>query len=412
MRKVVVTGAGLVTPLGVGVEESWRALLARKSGAGPITSFDASDLPVRIACEVPDFEPGDFLPAKEVSRTDRFTQMGVAAASMAWDSAALDGKVEQARAGVIVGSGIGGLTTILDEHSAFLRGGARRVSPFTIPKLMPNAAAAAIAMKLRLSGTNYAPASACATGAHAIGEAFHTIRQGRADAMLAGGSEAGIVPLAMAAFARMGALSRRNDDPEKACRPFDSKRDGFVMGEGAGVLVLEEATFAQRRGAPVLAEMVGYGASADAFHVTQPDPEGYGAALAMREALQDAGAAPESVDHINAHGTSTPYNDRIESVAIKSVFGVEAKRIPVSSTKSQTGHLLGAAGAVEAIFTFLALRDSVVPATINLDEPDPECDLDYVADGPRELTMRLALCNSFGFGGQNACLAFASADGA
>jgi 3-oxoacyl-[acyl-carrier-protein] synthase II len=271
---------------------------------------------------------------------------------------------------------------------------------------MPNAAAASIAMKFHLMGPNYAPVSACATGAHAIGEAYLYIRTGLADAMVAGGAEGALTPLSVAAFARMGALSRRNDDPERASRPFEKNRDGFVFGEGAGVLVLESREHAEARGAEILGVVAGYGSSSDAFHVTQPDPDGAGAALAMRAALRDAKAAPDHVDYINAHGTSTPYNDRIETVAIKSAFGVEAKRIPVSSTKSQTGHLLGAAGAVEAAVSILAVQHNVIPGTINLEEPDPECDLDYVGDGPREAKVELALSNSFGFGGQNACLAF------
>jgi 3-oxoacyl-[acyl-carrier-protein] synthase II len=305
-----------------------------------------------------------------------------------------------------VGSGIGGIGTIEREHSAMLKGGPRRVSPFMVPKLMPNAASAAIAMKFHLMGPNYAPVSACATGAHAIGEAYLYIRAGLADVMIAGGTEGALTPVSVAAFARMGALSRRNDDPERASRPFEKNRDGFVFGEGAGVVVLETREHAEARGAEVLGVLAGYGSSSDAYHVTQPDPDGAGAALAMRAALRDAKVAPDDVDYINAHGTSTPYNDRIETVAIKSAFGVEAKRIPVSSTKSQTGHLLGAAGAVEAAAAILAVARGVIPGTINLEEPDPDCDLDYVGEGPREAKVDVALSNSFGFGGQNACLAF------
>jgi 3-oxoacyl-[acyl-carrier-protein] synthase II len=406
MNEVVVTGIGVVTPIGVGTEAFWEGLMSQRSGAGPITQFDASELPVRIATEVKDFDPAKFVAPREVGRTDRFTQMAVAAATGAIEEAGGVESEDPERVGVIVGSGIGGIGTIEREHSAMLRGGPRRVSPFMVPRLMPNAAAAAIAMKFHLMGPNYAPVSACATGAHAIGEAYLYIRAGLTDAMVAGGAEGALTPLSVAAFARMGALSRRNDDPERASRPFEKNRDGFVFGEGAGVLVLESREHAEARGAEILGVVAGYGSSSDAFHVTQPDPDGAGAALAMRAALRDAKAAPDDVDYINAHGTSTPYNDRIETVAIKSAFGVEAKRIPVSSTKSQTGHLLGAAGAVEAAVSILAVQRNVIPGTINLEEPDPECDLDYVGDGPREAKVELALSNSFGFGGQNACLAF------
>jgi 3-oxoacyl-[acyl-carrier-protein] synthase II len=406
MNDVVVTGIGVVTPIGTGTEEFWDGLMTSRSGAGPITQFDASELSVKIACEVKDFDPSKYTPAREVGRTDRFTQMAVAAATFAVEEAECAEPENAERVGVIMGSGIGGIGTIEREHAAMTRGGPRRVSPFMVPRLMPNAAAAAVAMKYGFFGPNYSPVSACATGAHAIGEAYLYVRSGLADIMVAGGTEGALTPLSVAAFARMGALSRRNDDPERASRPFEKSRDGFVFGEGAGALVLETREHAKRRGAEPIAQLVGYGASADAFHVTQPDPEGAGAAMAMRAALRDAGASPEDVDYINAHGTSTPYNDRIETVAIKNAFGVEAKRIPVSSTKSQTGHLLGAAGAVEAAATILAVTRGVIPGTINLEEPDPDCDLDYVGDGPREAGLRLAVSNSFGFGGQNACLAF------
>jgi 3-oxoacyl-[acyl-carrier-protein] synthase II len=407
MTQVVVTGLGAVTPIGSGMEPFWDGLMTGRSGAGPITQFESESLPVRIACEVTDFDPANYVDPRQVGRTDRFTQMAVAAASLAIEEAGeLDFDKAADRVGVIIGSGIGGIGTIEREHSALLKGGPRRVSPFMVPRLMPNAAAAAVAMKFKLFGPNYAPTSACATGAHAIGEAYRTLKAGAADMMIAGGTEAALTPLSVSAFARMGALSRRNDNPEAASRPFEKNRDGFVFGEGAGAVILETREHAEKRGAPILAEVAGYGASADAFHVTQPDPDGAGAALAMRAALNDARANPDDVDYINAHGTSTPYNDRVETVAIKSAFGVEAKRIPVSSTKSQTGHLLGAAGAVEAIVSVLAVSRNMVPGTINLEEADPECDLDYVGDGPRELNVRLAMSNSFGFGGQNACLAF------
>ena len=407
MTQVVVTGLGAVTPIGTGTEGLWDGLMSGRSGAGPITQFETESLPVRIASEVADFDPSNYVDARQIGRTDRFTQMAVAAATLAIEeSGDFDFESERDRVGVILGTGIGGIGTIEREHSALLKGGPRRVSPFMVPRLMPNAAAAAVAMKFKLFGPNYAPTSACATGAHAIGEAYRNLKAGAADVMIAGGTEAALTPLSVSAFARMGALSRRNDDPEAASRPFEKNRDGFVFGEGAGVLILETRDHAEARGARILAEVAGYGASADAFHVTQPDPEGAGASLAMRAALNDARANPDEVDYINAHGTSTPYNDRVETIAIKSAFGVEAKRIPVSSTKSQTGHLLGAAGAVEAMVSVLAVSRNVIPGTINLDEADPECDLDYVGDGPRETNVRLALSNSFGFGGQNSCLLF------
>lgn len=406
MNRVFVTGMGVITPIGSGVDAFWEALLAGRSGAGPIASFDVSSYPVRIAAQVRDFEPTKYMDARGVPRADRFTQMALGAAVLAFEDAALEGSVDPERCGVIVGSGIGGLATIEEQDAALQNGGPRRVSPFMVPRLMPNGAAAAIAMRFGLTGLNYGVVSACATGAHALGAALDTIRLGRADVMLAGGSEAALTPLALAAFARMGALSTRNDEPQRASRPFDKDRDGFVFGEGAGVLVLESERSARSRGATVLAELAGFGASSDAFHVTQPDPEGRGAVRAMRAALADARVEPGDVDHINAHGTSTPYNDRIETIAIKEALGNEAKRIPVTSTKSQTGHLLGAAGAVEATACVLAMRHSTIPGTINLDTPDPDCDLDYVGDGPRTQPVRVALSNSFGFGGQNACLVF------
>jgi 3-oxoacyl-[acyl-carrier-protein] synthase II len=406
MTEVVVTGIGLITPIGTGVAQFWDSLMNGRSGAAAIQSFDPSALPVRIACEVPDFDPSTYVTPREAGRLDRFSQLAVGAASLAWDAA--DGsKLSNAdRIGVVIGSGIGGLSTIEREHSAFLEGGPRRVSPFMVPKLMPNAAAGAVAMKFGLFGPNFAPASACATGAHAVGEAYRYLKAGLCDVMLAGGSEAAITPLTVSAFARMGALSRRNDEPERASRPFDADRDGFVCGEGAGVLVLERRDHAEARGADILGAIVGYGASADAHHVTQPDPDGHGATLAMRAALADADASPDMVDYVNAHGTSTPFNDRVETLAIKETLGVEAKRVPVSSTKSQTGHMLGAAGAVEAAATVLAIREGILPPTVNLERADPECDLDYVGEGPRRAELRFALSNSFGFGGQNACLAF------
>lgn len=404
MTHAVITGLGVVTPIGIGADEFWEGLVSGRSGVGPITRFDASQHPVRVAAEVGDFDPTRWLDGREAARTDRFCQMGIAAACIAWEGAGLEDGSDEARTGVIVGSGIGGLATIEEQHRAFLKGGARRVSPFMVPRLMPNAAAAAIAMRFGLKGVNYAPVSACATGAHAIGEALRILRQGAADVVIAGGCEAAITPLSVAAFARMGALSTRNDDPATASRPFDRDRDGFVFGEGAGVVVLETPAHAARRGATVLAKLTGYGATADAFHVTQPDPEGAGAVAAMTQALADAGRSAADVDYVNAHGTSTPYNDRVETHAIKQALGNEAKRIPVTSTKSQTGHLLGAAGAVETVATALILRNQIVPASINIRTADPDCDLDHVSDGPRPQDLTVALSNSFGFGGQNACL--------
>ena len=407
MTEVVVTGIGLITPIGTGTEDFWSGLLEGRSGTAEIKAFDASNLPVRIAAELPDFDPTDYMSKRDISRTDRFSQIAVGAASLAWDEAEcsrLDVGAE--RIGVIIGTGIGGLPTIEREHTNLLNSGPRRVSPFMVPKLMPNAAAGAVAMKFSLTGPNFAPTSACASGAHAVGEAFRYVRDGLADVMIAGGTESALTPLSLAAFARMGALSRRNDDPRTASRPFDAGRDGFVFGEGSGVLVLERREAAEARGVHIYGSITGYGASADAFHITQPDPKGAGAVLAMKWALADAGVPPEGVHYINAHGTSTPYNDRVETIAIKEAFGPEAKRVPVSSTKSNTGHLLGAAGAVEAAVCLLALERKTIPPTINLSEHDPDCDLDYVPEGPRRAEIDCALSNSFGFGGQNACLAF------
>ena len=404
MKDVVITGLGLVTPIGTGTEAFWDALVEGRSGAGRLSRFDAAQHTVKIAAEVTDFDPGLWMDPREAARTDRFCQLGIAAASLAWAGAGLEHYDRPDRVGVTVGSGIGGLSTIEEQHTAFLRGGARRVSPFMVPRLMPNAAAAAIAMRFGLTGVNYSISSACATGAHAIGEALQALDAGRADVMIAGGCEAALTPLAVAAFSRMGALSTRNDDPEAASRPFDRGRDGFVFGEGAGVLVLERAAHAEARGADPIARLTGYGATADAFHVTQPDPEGAGATEAMLLALRAAGRTPSDVDYINAHGTSTPYNDRIETAAIKRAFGNEAKRIAITSTKSQTGHLLGAAGAVEAAASALILQRGTIPATINLTDADPDCDLDYVPEGVRHEAVKVAVSNSFGFGGQNACL--------
>lgn len=405
MKRVVVTGLGAVTPLGNDVASTWAAVCAGRSGAGAVQSFDASSLPVRIAAEATGFDPSERLDRRQAARLDRFAQMAVHAAIEAWQQASI-GRHDPERCGAVIGSGIGGLLTIIEEHHNLISEGPRRVSPFMVPKLMPNGASAAVAMTLGLRGPNMAVGSACATGAHAIGEAARMIERGDADVMLCGGAEAAISALAMAAFARMGALSTRNDDPQTASRPFDEARDGFVFGEGAAVIVLESEEHARSRSAEILGRVTGYGSSCDAHHATQPDPEGRGAVAAMRSAIQDAGIVPSEVDYINAHGTSTPYNDRIEAHAIGEVFGFDAKAIPVSSTKSQMGHLLGAAGAVEAVLCVMALRDQVAPPTINLASPDVECDLDHVTEAfPTEIHTTLS--NSFGFGGQNACLVMA-----
>lgn len=403
MRKAFVSGLGVVTPIGTGVHEFWDGLLAGRSGAGVLSSFDPSAFPVRIAAEVRDFDPSSYMEGRESARMDRFCQMAVAAASLALDHAGIP-TPDPDRTAVIVGTGIGGLATIEQENRRLLEGGPRRVGPFMVPRLMPNGAAGAIAMHHGFHGPNFGVASACATGAHALGVALDLVRAGRADVVLAGGSESALTPLSISAFARMGALSRRNDDPEGASRPFDKGRDGFLFGEGSGVLVIESEEHLRARDGDPLVELAGFGASADAFHVTQPDPAGAGARRAMLSAMEDAGVAPGEVDYINAHGTSTPYNDRIETIAIKAAFGNEAKRLPVTSTKSQTGHLLGAAGAVEAAATTMTLLAQTIPRTLNLEEPDPECDLDHVPEGPREERINVALSNSFGFGGQNASL--------
>ena len=405
-RRVAITGLGCVSPVGVGSDATWKAIVSGESGAGPVTRFDAAEYSTKIACEVKDFDPTDFMEQREARRSDKFTQYAVASAVEAVEQAGWNGNVpfDRGRVGVIIGSGIGGIETLETQHRVLLERGPSKMSPFTVPLLMINGAAGSVAMRFGLNGPNYASVSACATGAHSIGEAAQMIRNGLADAMIAGGSEAPITPLAFGAFACMGALSRRNDDPERASRPFDAGRDGFVIAEGGAVIVLEEWEAAQRRGAEILAELVGYSATCDAFHLTQPDPEGAGAASAMRLALDDAGVQPREVGYINAHGTSTPFNDKIESKAIRDVFGDDAPA--VSSTKSATGHLTGAAGAIEAVFSILALTTSTLPPTINQETSDPECDLDYVPNSARSQKVDLALSNSFGFGGHNACLLF------
>jgi 3-oxoacyl-[acyl-carrier-protein] synthase II len=405
-RRVAVTGIGAVTPLGVGTDATWKALVSGESGAGPVSRFDVSDFSTKIACEVKDFEPTDFMEQRDARRSDRFTQFAVAAAVEAGEMAGWTNDVpfDADRVGAAVGSGIGGIETLESQHKVLLERGPSKMSPFCVPLLMVNGASGSVAMRFGLRGPNFAAVSACASGAHAIGEAARMISLGLADAMVAGGSEAPITPLAFGAFACMGALSRRNDDPQRASRPFDADRDGFVIAEGAAIVVLEAYDAAVERGAEILAEISGYAATCDAHHLTQPDPEGTGAASAMRKAIVDANLRPADVGYINAHGTSTPFNDKIESLAIRSVFGTDAP--PVSSTKSATGHLTGAAGAVEAVFSILALKTKTLPPTINYTTPDPECDLDYIPNSAREETVEYAMSNSFGFGGHNACLVF------
>jgi len=407
-RRVVVTGLGLVCPVGVGVEESWQALVAGKSGVGPITHYDASTYPTKIAGEVKGFEPEKFMDRKEVRRNDRFIQFALAAAEMAVADSGIDfAKEDPERVGVIVGSGMGGLATIEDTHQTLMERGVRKVSPFFIPAIIINLAPGQIALRWGLKGPNFSPVSACATGNHSLGDALMYIERGMADVMIAGGTEATLTPLGLAGFCAARAMSERNDAPEKASRPFDKGRDGFVAAEGSGILVLEEYEHARRRGARVYAELCGYGASCDANHVTSPAPEGEGGQRAMRMALADAGLRAEQVGYVNTHGTSTPQGDIAECQAIRKVFGDWADRgLVVSSTKSMTGHMLGAAGGAEAVFSVLALHRGVVPPTMNVDEQDPECRLDVVPNRAREVRTEAVLSNSFGFGGTNAVVAF------
>lgn len=406
--RVVVTGLGLVTPVGLNVEESWSALLAGVSGAGPITQFDASEHPVRFACEVKDFDPEDYMDRKEARRADRFLQFAMATAVQAAEQADLEGIMRATspeRVGVIVGSGIGGLTTLEDQHAKLLGRGPGRVSPFFIPMFIGDMAAGMISMRYGAQGPNYATVSACASSAHAVGSALRAIRIGEADVMVAGGTEATITPLCMAGFASMKALSERNDSPETASRPFDLTRDGFVLGEGAGMLVLERLEHAQERGANIIAEFAGFGQSADAYHMTAPSPGGAGAQIAIRAAMRDADMAIDDVDYVNAHGTSTPANDSTETAAIRAVFGERADKLVAGSTKSMTGHTLGAAGGIEAAISALVCERGEIPPTINYETPDPECDLDYAVDGAVKREVNGALSNSFGFGGHNVSLA-------
>jgi 3-oxoacyl-[acyl-carrier-protein] synthase II len=406
-RRVVVTGVGLVSPVGIGTAANWEALCAGRSGIGPITHFDASQHAARIAGEVKSFDPLQFVEKKDVKKMDVFIQFALAASQFAVDDAKLAITRENAaRVGVYIASGIGGFSTIEREHRALLDGGPRRISPFFIPSAIINLAAGQVSIRFGARGPNSATCTACSASAHAIGDAFELIRRNAADVMIAGGSEAAITPMGVGGFAAMRALSTRNDEPERASRPFDRDRDGFIIGEGAGVIVLEELETARRRGAAIYAELVGYGMSADAFHITAPSEDGGGAVRVMAAALAQAGVEPGAVDYINAHGTSTPHNDRLETLAVKKCFGEHARMLAMSSTKSMTGHLLGAAGGLEAGITVLAIKHQTIPPTINLDNPDPECDLDYVPGRQRRAAITYALSNSFGFGGTNAALLF------
>ena len=407
MRRVVVTGVGVVSSLGTGVDKNWDALMAGQSGIDRITKFDPSDLPTQIAGEVKDFNAEDYIDKKEIKKMDLFIQYGLAASEMALNDSGLEITDENAeRVGVLVGSGLGGLPTIEKYHSAMLERGYKKITPFFIPMLIINLAPGHISMRFGAKGPNISPVSACASGTHSIGDAFHTIARGDADAMFAGGTESTITPLGIGGFNVMKALSTRNDDPQGASRPFEKNRDGFVMAEGSGIMILEEYEQAKKRGAKIYCEVVGYGASGDAYHLTQPAPGGEGAARCIKMALKGAGLNPEDVDYINAHGTSTHFNDLYETMAVKSVFGDHAKKLMISSTKSMTGHGLGAAGGIEAVYCALSMDRGSVPPTINYCEPDPDCDLDYVPNEARQADVKIALSNSFGFGGTNGTLAF------
>jgi 3-oxoacyl-[acyl-carrier-protein] synthase II len=404
-RRVVVTGVGLVSPLAIGTQANWDAILAGKSGIGPITRFDASQYSARIAGEVQGFDPLQFVDKKDVKKMDVFIQFALAASQFAVDDARLEVTPEIAdNVGVYIASGIGGFQTIEREHVELMNGGPRRISPFFIPASIINLAAGQVSIRFNARGPNLATCTACTASAHAIGEAYEIIKRGDADIMIAGGSEAAITPMGVGGFAAMRALSTRNDDPQHASRPFDKDRDGFVMGEGSGICILETLDSAKRRGAPVYCEIVGYGLTSDAYHLTGQPEEAHGAVRSMRMALRKAAIQPSQVDYINAHGTSTPINDPTESRGVKSLFGEHAYKLAMSSTKSMTGHLLGAAGGLEAGITALAIRHQIAPPTINLDNPDPACDLDYVPHKPRPMAIRYALSNSFGFGGTNGTL--------
>ena len=404
-RRVVITGVGLLSAVGLNTAETWQNLLAGKSGVAPITYFDTTGFSVTIAAEVKGFDPLQFVEKKELKKMGRFIQLALAASQQAMKQAQLDITPDIAeRVGVYIGSGIGGFDVIEREHTALMQGGPRRISPFFIPAAIVNLASGHVSIRYGAKGPNSATCTACSSSAHAVGDAFKLIQRCAADAVICGGTESAITPMGVGGFAAMRALSTRNTQPERASRPFDKERDGFVVGEGAGILILEGLDFAVKRGAPILAEIVGYGMSGDAFHITQPDENADGAVRAMRATLADAEVLPEQVSYINAHGTSTPYNDRLETMAIRKVFGDHAYKIPVSSTKSMTGHLLGGAGGLEAGITTLALHEQIVPPTMNLENPDPDCDLDYVPNHPRKADIEYALSNSFGFGGTNAAL--------
>src|SRR5688572_29701147 len=411
-RRVVVTGIGLVSSLGIGTEPNWDALCRGLTGIGPITKFDATDFSARIAGEVKNFDPLRFIEKKDVKKVDIFIQYAIAASHFAVEDAKLDVTPEMAtRVGVFIASGIGGFTTIEREHKALLDGGPRKISPFFIPSAIINLAAGQVSIRLGAKGSNSATCTACSASAHAIGDAYEIIRRSAADVMIAGGSEAAITPMGVGGFAAMRALSTRNDEPQRASRPFDLDREGFVIGEGSGVLVLETLDAAVRRGASIYCELVGYGMSADAFHITAPSEDGDGGMRVMASALDDAGVPPSQIDYINAHGTSTPFNDKLETLAIKRLFCEHASKLAISSTKSMTGHLLGAAGGLEAGITVLAIKHQTAPPTINYQTPDPECDLDYVPNAARPMSIRYALSNSFGFGGTNGALLFKKFDG-
>lgn len=406
-RRVVVTGIGLVTPLGIGTEQTWNALINGQSGVGPITRFDASDHASQIAAEVKGFDPEQWFEKKQVKNLDAFVQYAVAAADIAWKSSGLsitDDNVD--RVGVITGCGMGGLPTIEEYHGILTNKGPRKITPFFIPRVIPNMPSGHISMRIGCKGPNLSQTTACAAGTHAVGEAFRHIAYGDCDVAITGGTESVICPLAVGGFSAMKALSTRNDDPAAASRPFDRDRDGFVISEGAGMLVLEELESAKRRGATIYAEIIGYGQTSDAYHIAAPPEDGEGAARCMAAALRDARLNPEDIDYINAHGTSTPLNDKCETLAIKTVFGAHAGKLAVSSTKSMTGHMLGAAGGIEAAFTALALHHGILPPTVNLHHPDADCDLDYVPLTAREVSIETAMSNSFGFGGTNGVVVF------
>jgi len=411
-RRVVVTGVGLVIPTGIGVETAWKNACDGRSGIGLLTRFDTNGFETKIAAEVKNFNPELYIDKKEIKKMDLFIHYAIAAAKEALEDARLVITPENSeQIGVTVGTGLGGLPSIERYHKVLLERGPSRITPFFIPMLIANLASGQIAILFGPKGPNTCVVTACATGAHCIGDAFRTIVYGDAEAMIAGGTEANITPLTVGGFNAMKALSTRNDEPEKACRPFEKNRDGFVVAEGSGIVILEELQFALKRNAKIYAELIGYGYTGDAYHITAPSPDGDGAVRCMRMAIKDAGLKPEDVDHINAHGTSTPLNDLTETVAIKKVFGDYAKKIPISATKSMTGHLLGAAGSTEAIFTVLAIRDGIMPPTLNYEEPDPQCDLDYVPNVSRRKSLRIAMSNAFGFGGTNATLIFKKFEG-